>query len=39
MAYTKDGDKMIVSKVVVTNPTGGVIKQRKETTIEEREVE
>jgi hypothetical protein len=35
--YTKEGDAMIVSRVVVTRPTGGVI-QRKETTTEEREV-
>src|SRR6185503_19737547 len=34
--YTKEGDDMIVSRVVVTRPTGGMIK--KETTTEEREV-
>lgn len=35
--YTKQGDQMTVSRVVVTRPTGGVM-QRKETTIEQREV-
>ena len=35
--YTKEGDDMIVSRVVVTRPTGGMI-QRKESTTEEREV-
>ncbi|HJQ85134.1 MAG TPA: hypothetical protein VKA21_13710 [Candidatus Binatia bacterium] len=34
--YTKEGDAMIVSKVVVNRPTGGVIQrqERKETTTE-----
>jgi hypothetical protein len=35
--YTKEGDDMIISRVVVTRPTGGVI-QKKETTTEEREI-
>ena len=35
--YTKEGDQMVVSRVVVNRPTAGVI-QRKETTTEEREV-
>ena len=29
--YTKDGDRMVVSKVMVTRPTGGVIQKREET--------
>jgi hypothetical protein len=36
--YTKEGDGMVVSKVVVTRPTGGVIQKRKETT-ERKEIE
>jgi hypothetical protein len=34
--YTKEGNDMIVSRVVVTRPTGGMI--QKKTTTEEREV-
>jgi hypothetical protein len=36
--YTKDGDQMVVSRVVVNRPTAGVI-QRKDTTIEREETD
>jgi hypothetical protein len=35
--YVKEGDAMVVSRVIVSRPTGGVI-QRREKTIEEEEV-
>jgi len=35
--YTKEGDALIATRVVVTRPTGGVIQRKEKTTTERME--
>ena len=37
--YTRDGDRMIVSKVITTKPAGSVTEHRESTTTERRAIE